>query len=109
MSDTVIEITDSNFSSEVLSSDIPVIVDFWAEWCGPCKMLTPIFVELSKDYIGKVKFGKLDVDSNPQTAAKYGINSIPSLLFFKNGNPVEKHTGLLAKIPLKTKIDKIFV
>ncbi len=100
--------TDQNFSEEVLSNSMPVVVDFWAEWCGPCKMLTPIIEDIASEYEGKIVIGKLDVDSNPQTAAKYGINSIPSLLFFKNGNIVDQHTGLLAKAPLKAKIDRAF-
>lgn len=108
MSENVKVFTDSNFATEVLASKLPVIVDFWAEWCGPCKMLTPIIEDIAGDYIGKVIFGKMDVDNNPQIAAKYGINSIPSLLFFKHGAIVEQHTGLLAKAPLKVKIDRIF-
>jgi thioredoxin 1 len=108
MSENVKVFTDSNFATEVLASKLPVIVDFWAEWCGPCKMLTPIIEDIAGDYAGKVIFGKMDVDNNPQIAAKYGINSIPSLLFFKNGTIVEQHTGLLAKAPLKVKIDRIF-
>lgn len=108
MAGDIKQFTDQNFNEEVIGSKLPVVVDFWAEWCGPCKMLTPIVEDLSKEYDGKVLIGKMDVDSNPQTAAKYGINSIPTLLFFKNGNIVEQHTGLLAKIPLKTKIDRAF-
>ena len=108
MSEHVKVFTDSNFADEVLASKLPVIVDFWAEWCGPCKMLTPIIGDIASEYAGKVLVGKLDVDNNPQVAAKYGINSIPSLLFFKNGTIVEQHTGLLAKAPLKAKIDRIF-
>ena len=108
MAGNTVEITDENFSKEVLSSEVPVIVDFWAEWCGPCKMLSPIFEELASEYQGKIVFGKCDVDSNPQMPAKYGINSIPSMLFFKDGNIVDQHTGLLAKPQLKAKIDRAF-
>jgi thioredoxin 1 len=100
--------TEDNFDSEVISSDLPVVVDFWAQWCGPCKMLTPIIEELASDYKGSVVMGKIDIDSNPQLASKYGIISIPSLLFFKDGQVVDQHTGLLAKDPLKEKIDKAF-
>jgi thioredoxin 1 len=100
------EFTDSNFESEVLSSDIPVVVDFWAPWCGPCKMLTPILEDLAPEYEGKVKIGKMNVDDSPQYAARFGINSIPSLLFIKGGSIVDQHTGLLAKGPLQAKIDQ---
>ncbi|HEX2959720.1 MAG TPA: thioredoxin [Chitinispirillaceae bacterium] len=102
------EVTDQTFSSEVLSNKLPVVVDFWAEWCGPCKMLTPIIDELATELKGKVAVYKLDIDSNPQTAARYSINSIPTLLFIKNGSIIEQHTGLLAKAPLKNKISKVF-
>ncbi len=108
MSEYLKEFTDNNFNDEVIGSSLPVIVDFWAEWCGPCKMLTPIIADIAKEYDGKVVIGKVNVDDNPQVAAKYGINSIPSLLFFKNGQVIEQHTGLLPKAPLKSKIDKTF-
>ena len=108
MSENLKVFTDKNFADEVLASKLPVIVDFWAEWCGPCKMLTPIIEDLAGEYAGKIVIGKMDVDNNPQTAAKYGINSIPSLMFFKNGQIVEQQTGLLPKAPLKAKIDRIF-
>jgi len=104
----LLEFTDTNFNDEVLSGDQPVIVDFWAEWCGPCKMLTPIIEQLNGEYDGKVKIGKLNVDDNPQTAAKYGIVSIPSLLFVQGGKVLDQHTGLLAAGPLKNKINKAF-
>lgn len=108
MAENVIDVTDDNFSEEVLSSALPVIVDFWAEWCGPCKMLTPIFTELASEYKDKVKFAKVDIDNNPQVASSYRVNSIPTLLFVKDGKIVEQHTGLLAKAPLKSKIDRTF-
>lgn len=106
--DDVKVFTEEKFDSEVISSELPVVVDFWAQWCGPCKMLTPIIEELASEYKGSVVMGKIDIDSNPQLATKYGIISIPSLLFFKNGQIVDQHTGLLAKGPLKEKIDKAF-
>ncbi len=108
MSEYLKEFTDNNFNDEVIGSSLPVVVDFWAEWCGPCKLLTPIIADIAKDYDGKVVIGKVNVDDNPQVAAKYGINSIPSLLFFKNGQVIEQHTGLLPKASLKSKIDKTF-
>ena len=101
------EFTDDNFGSEVLSSDIPVVVDVWAPWCGPCKKLTPIIEELAAEYGDKVKFGKLNIDDNPQTASKYGVMSIPTVFFVKNGEITETQVGLLPKDPLKTKIDAL--
>lgn len=97
--------TDANFAEDVLNSDIPVLVDFWAVWCGPCQMMTPIIEELATEYEGKMKIGKLDVDANPDTAQKYGIMSIPSLKIFKNGEIIEEMTGALAKEALKEKIE----
>lgn len=99
------EFNDENFESEVLSSDIPVVVDVWAPWCGPCKKLTPIIEELAGEYGETVKIGKLNVDDNPQTATKYGISSIPTVLFVKNGEVAETLVGLIPKEALKTKID----
>lgn len=98
--------TDSNFRKEVLESKVPVVVDFWANWCGPCKMITPMVEELAKEFDGKVKIGKLDVDSNPQSASDYGIMSIPSLIFFKNGKVMNQVTGVLNKPSLKRKIEE---
>ncbi|MBD3167947.1 MAG: thioredoxin [candidate division Zixibacteria bacterium] len=91
------EITDANFEQEVLKADLPVVIDFWAEWCGPCRMVAPIVEELSEEYNGKVKFGKLDVDANSNTPAKFGIRSIPTLLIFKGGEEVGRLIGAKPK------------
>ncbi|MCL2182521.1 MAG: thioredoxin [Chitinispirillia bacterium] len=99
------EFNDQNFAGEVVSSGLPAVVDFWAEWCGPCKMLGPIFDDLASEYEGRVVMGKVNVDSNPGTAAKYRVTNLPTLLFFKGGNIVDQQVGLLAKGPLKAKIE----
>lgn len=99
-----IEITDSNFN-EIVNTDKPVLVDFWAEWCGPCKMIGPVVEELAGDYEGKAVVGKLDVDSNPEISAKFGIRSIPTLLVFKNGQVVDKQVGAVSKNILAQKLD----
>ena len=102
-----LEVTDDTFSKEVLNSKLPVLVDFWAEWCGPCKMVSPIVEELSNDYNGKVKVTKLDVDSNPQTATNYGIRGIPTLLMFKDGSAVDQIVGAVPKQDIAKRLDKI--
>ncbi len=101
-----LEFTDNNFEEKVLSGGVSV-VDFWAEWCGPCKMLTPIIEELSKDYDGKASVGKLNVDDNPNVSMKYGIRSIPTILFIKNGEVVDKQVGVTTKQALSQKIDAL--
>ena len=97
MNKNVFEFTDQNFESDVIKSKKPVLVDFWAEWCGPCKAVAPVIDELADEYLDKVKFGKVNVDHNQQTAMKFGIRSIPSLLIFKNGSVVNQVIGSVPK------------
>lgn len=102
-----VQITDSNFENEVIQSNIPVVIDFWAAWCGPCKMIAPIIEELATEYDGKIKVGKMDVDANPQTAIKYGVRSIPTVLFLKNGEVADKIIGAMPKAQFIQKITRI--
>ena len=102
-----IEVTDDTFEAEVLQADKPVIVDFWATWCGPCKMIAPILEEIAAEMSDRIKVAKLDVDSNGQTAAKYNIMSIPSLLFFHNGEVVDTVVGGVPKAQLVSRIEKV--
>ncbi|MBV9302161.1 MAG: thioredoxin TrxA [Acidobacteriaceae bacterium] len=97
--------TDTSFDKEVLNADVPVLVDFWAEWCGPCRMMGPTVDQVATDYAGRVKVGKLDVDSNPQTAARYGIRGIPTLLLFKNGKVVDQKVGAIGKPEFQKMLD----
>lgn len=105
MSDNIVHVTDASFENEVLSSDLPVLVDFWAEWCGPCKMIAPVLVEIADEYAGKIKVCKIDVDANPDTAPKFGIRGIPTLIIFKNGNQEATKVGALSKSQLAEFID----
>ena len=98
-------VTDQTFEAEVVNSDLPVLVDFWADWCQPCKMIAPIIDELSDEYDGKVKFTKVDVDANPNTPMSLGIRSIPTLIVFRNGQPVEQIVGAMPKAQLKRRLD----
>jgi thioredoxin 1 len=107
MAEGIKEIDDSNFEDEVLKSDMPVLVDFWAPWCGPCKAIAPIIDELSKDFSGKLKFTKFNVDESPLTPGKYGIRAIPTLIFFKDGQVSEQITGMVAKAKLQESIKKV--
>jgi len=90
-------ITNENFESEVIQSDIPVLIDFWATWCGPCKMMAPVVAEIAKDYEGRIKVGKVDVDAQPELAMRYGIMSIPTLILFKNGEAADQIIGFRPK------------
>ena len=100
MSDAIVHITDANFDTEVLKADKPVLVDFWAAWCGPCKMIAPVLDELAKDFSGRVKICKMDVDAHKDTPAKFNIRGIPTLMMFKNGNLEGTKVGALSKVQL---------
>ncbi len=99
--------TDSSFDDDVLNSDHPVLVDFWATWCGPCRVIAPTIEELATEYEGRARIVKLDVDNNPQVASRYGIRSIPSLLFFQDGKPVDQMVGVVPKKVLAQKLDTL--
>jgi thioredoxin 1 len=100
-----LHVTDSSFKKEVLESDLPALVDFWAPWCGPCRIVAPIVDELSKEYAKKVKICKINVDDNPKVASHYGVMSIPTIMFFKDGKVSEQVVGALSKADLKRKIE----
>ena len=104
-SEHVLELTDANFEQEVLSADVPVLVDFWAEWCMPCKMLAPTIDELAADFDGRVKIGKVDTDASRETSLKFGISAIPTLILFKSGEVIKKFVGLQQKADLATALE----
>ncbi len=107
MSDVVMEIDDASFESEVIQADKPVLVDFWAPWCGPCKAIGPLIEELAGAFGDQIKFAKCNVDNNPVTPGKFGIKAIPTLIFFKEGNVVDQITGMVAKSKLEESINKL--
>ena len=107
MMGSVVHVTESNFEEEVVKSDVPVLVDFWAEWCGPCKMIAPILDEIAKEYGEKLKVCKIDVDSNPDIAPKFGIRGIPTLIMFKGGNAESTKVGAVSKSQLIEFVDEI--
>ncbi|MCU0587988.1 MAG: thioredoxin [Syntrophobacteraceae bacterium] len=106
MAGKIIEISDSTFDQEVLKSDVPVLVDFWAPWCGPCRAIAPVVDELANEYADKLKVAKCNVDDNPKTPSRYGIRAIPTLIIFKDGNVSEQITGAVAKSQIAAAVDK---
>ncbi|MCJ8352276.1 thioredoxin TrxA [Moritella sp.] len=106
MSDKIIQLTDAAFDTDVINSELPVLVDFWAEWCGPCKMIAPILSDVAEEYAGKVIIGKLNIDENSGTPPKFGIRGIPTLLLFKNGAVAATKVGALSKAQLQSFLDE---
>ena len=109
MASDVLKFTDSSFDAEVVKSNSPVLVDFWAEWCGPCRLMVPILDELAPTYAGKLKIGKVNVDESPDTPSKFGIMNIPTMILFKNGKESERFVVSMSKADLQKKIDKALV
>jgi len=103
----VLQVTDQNFDEEIINSDIPAVVDFWAEWCGPCKMVTPVVEELAKEYEGRVKMASMDVDQNRETPGRFGIRNIPTLIFFKDGEVAQTIIGAYPKSHLENELKKL--
>lgn len=106
MSEGIVYVTDDSFDTEVLKADGPVLVDYWAEWCGPCKMITPVLEEIAQEYNGKIKVAKLNIDENPGTPPKYGIRGIPTLMLFKSGNVEATKVGAVSKSQLSAFLDE---
>jgi len=103
----MLEVTDENFNAEILNSDLPALVDFWAEWCGPCRMVSPLVEELANDYKGKIKVAKMDVDQNRETPTRFGIRNIPTLIFFKGGEVAQIIIGVQPKSQIEEEIKKL--
>jgi len=106
VSGNIVHTSDATFESDVLKSDLPVLLDFWAEWCGPCKAIAPILDDIAKDYQGRVKIAKLNIDDNRQTPVRYGVRGIPTLILFKNGAPEAQQVGLVGKSKLAALLDQ---
>ena len=107
MSRNTVPLSDQNFQAQVIQSDMPTLVDFSAEWCGPCKMLAPVIEEVADEYTGRIKVGKLDIDDNRKTPGEYGIQGVPTLIIFQNGEPVKKFVGLISKDKITETLDQL--